>query len=85
VDVVGLDGDGAVGFEGQQGLYPNHASRIGVDGPRHPACWLGGGDEGHRQRGIRGVVAPVQVGAQTWETGAVGVHLLVCELSVKYS
>jgi hypothetical protein len=32
-DVVGLDGDRAVGFEGQQGLCPTHAGRIGVDGP----------------------------------------------------
>jgi hypothetical protein len=51
-----------------------------------PLAWGGGWwNEGHQQRGIGGVLALGQVGAQMWVIGAVGVHLLVCELSVNCS
>lgn len=72
-NVEGSDRGGVAGESGEEGLRSNHASGGGVDGPGNPAAGARRrGEEGDGERGIFGIVGPVEKGVEMGEILAVG-------------
>ncbi|KAF7845618.1 Cytochrome b561 and DOMON domain-containing protein [Senna tora] len=75
-EVVGLDDDGAVNFEGDQSLCADHACAGRVYGPGDPAVGLRwSGHVGYGERGIGRIVGVVKDGSEGWEVRTVGEDL----------
>uniref|UniRef100_A0A0A0K6W3 Uncharacterized protein n=1 Tax=Cucumis sativus TaxID=3659 RepID=A0A0A0K6W3_CUCSA len=72
-NVESTDSEGFGEESGEEGLGSSHAGGGGVDGPGDPTGGCGGrGEEGDGERGIFGIVRPVEEGVEIGEILAIG-------------